>query len=307
MNHRQHALAGAASVTLCAAILNPHDALVSLLAGAGAGVVFRQRQRLVASALRGAVIGGAVGALVTPLAIAWWRLASHGTAGDGAALRNTTLAAVWAAGLVLPGVFGGLLPDIDAPGAYLARRLPFLRWGLLGLLSNPVAWWALGGRSDTPTPLPRRLTLGFRLWRWLWSALRGPAGAPAAARWGRGYTQARQWLDHREITHSLAFVGGTATLALIGGGIGALALTASRTSAWAALSHAAASAVGVPGATPLEASLIAIGGNVGALITGMLSHLLLDAMTISGVPLLLPWTDRRFWALPERLRMRTKT
>ena len=38
---------------------------------------------------------------------------------------------------------------------------------------------------------------------------------------------------------------------------------------------------------------------------GCLSHLLADALTVSGVPLLLPWSDRRFAIGPRMLRLRS--
>lgn len=79
-------------------------------------------------------------------------------------------------------VIGALIPDIDHPRAFLARRIPI--WFLLRpLLSNPITWWiASGGRLD-------RLRTGRK--------------------------KIRTLLSHRGITHSLLAAMATACVIFV--------------------------------------------------------------------------------------------
>lgn len=84
----------------------------------------------------------------------------------------------------------------------------------------------------------------------------------------------QRWTTHRGMTHSLIIA-----LYMIVGSISlSVLLTPSRTLWWGA-----------------------------AWSAGWLSHLAADALTLSGLKLLQPWSQRRFWLVPRPLRFRVGT
>jgi inner membrane protein len=84
----------------------------------------------------------------------------------------------------------------------------------------------------------------------------------------------QRWTTHRGMTHSLII----AVYMLVGAIAASILLTTSRTPWW-----------GI------------------AWSAGWLSHLLADSMTLSGLKLLQPWSQRRFWLVPQPLRFRVGT
>jgi membrane-bound metal-dependent hydrolase YbcI (DUF457 family) len=198
---------------------------------------------------------------------------------------------------------GSLAPDLDHHGAWLSRRVPVYRWILGWIGSNPVTWVMLG---------------------------RDHGG------WRKGRVRARRFLGHRQITHSLfgALAGSVAlplvTALLVAAGVWGLMVSddIARWGSGILTSAAWAQSWGAP----VGDSLWTVGHAAGALgdrlylqlgtfmggtallgwiplwwgvWLGWLSHLLGDAMTITGVPLFLPWSEDRVWVLPKALRLRT--
>lgn len=118
------------------------------------------------------------------------------------------------------------------------------------------------------------------------------AGAPALALLGAGvmvalstlpdYDHDLPLIDHRGSTHTLAFA------LVVGAVVGALG--------WAVGSTGAGSALGlVPRAlTDADPALVLGGFGLAVGTLGILAHLLADALTPSGVPLLWPLSGRRY-------------
>ena len=191
-------------------------------------------------------------------------------------------------GLVI--MIGALAPDLDLPQPYLSRRLlgplrivvVLLKWSI----SNPVTWLLFG---RMPARRPATGLVGAHLaWWWLTLPLR----------WMAKGRQRIVWIvRHRGFSHSLLGVGLAAwTLgAIVAVGTAALAPWLSATTLIPACCGASRTLPVVAFATEVA---LAFG-------VGCLSHLFADALTVSGVPLLLPWTDRRFAIGPRFLRLRS--
>lgn len=170
-------------------------------------------------------------------------------------------------GMVAAALLGGLAPDLDHHASFLSRRLWFVRAAMGLLLSNPLTWFLAGGGDN----LGKK-----RQWR-LW----------------RGRAKVRRMLGHRQITHTLVgLAAGTAFWAVAAWGLWLLAAR-----------HTPALAAWMGGSGGLRAWVWA---TTYGWALGWASHILLDAMTISGVPLFLPFSSQRVWALPPVLRVRSK-
>jgi membrane-bound metal-dependent hydrolase YbcI (DUF457 family) len=211
---------------------------------------------------------------------------------------------------VLAAMFGGLAPDLDAPGAYLSRRLGPLHWGMTALLSNPITWWCIG------YPMARhieatvsRRTPWFVEWP-TWPGLRWFFGdqraGRAVERLAVGRAVVNKLMGHRALSHTIVgWALACAAWALLWGGTVYCLQHYSPDSlaqVWRDDQHV----FGVPPATlrgavpPAAWPLLS---TTAGFAVGYVSHLLLDMTTVSGVPLFLPWTLRRCFLLPPALRI----
>lgn len=183
------------------------------------------------------------------------------------------------AAAALLALIGALTPDLDQAGSYLGRRTGPLPYLLRALVSNPLTW-ALAG--------------------WVFAGRCAKRVGPGAA-FSAGRKRMRQLARHRGLSHSLlgallatlavailSHFGVLAAQEHLPGLYGAAAFSTSVLPAWL---------------TPHEATAGIITAGFAA---GYLSHILLDMMTVSGVALLLPVSDRCFWALPKALRVTTR-
>lgn len=170
-------------------------------------------------------------------------------------------------GMVAAAMLGGLAPDLDHHASYLSRRLWPVRLALGLLMSNPLTWLVAGG--------------GDR------------AKGESAVRIFRGRARVKKMLGHRQITHALlGLLAGTALWVGISWGLWAIA------AAWA---PALTPWLGGGRADPTDWVM----GTTYGWALGWASHIVLDAMTVSGVPFLLPFTAKRMWVLPRLLRVRS--
>ena len=185
---------------------------------------------------------------------------------------------------------GALAPDLDIPQSYLSRHLlgP-LRWGVVLLkwcISNPLTWTLFG------FPQKRRPSWSFsragRAWWWL--------GLPFE--WLRNGRQRIGWIvRHRGFSHSLLGVG-LATLTLgVAVGFGTATLLPKLSGA--------PLFVGCCGPSRTLAVVTFAAQIALAFGLGCLSHLFADALTVSGIPLFLPWSARRVGIGPRSLRLRS--
>ena len=183
-----------------------------------------------------------------------------------------------ALGVVLLSALSALVPDIDHPHSTVSKRLRPLRVLYVVLLSNPLTWLLA-----SPT-LPRRPWLGGLM---------------------EGRRKVRGLIAHRSITHSLAgMVLCVGVWAAFLWGVGAL-VAGSR---GALLARDALPASGLP-FTPGILSGWSFAWLLGsaAFAAGYASHIVLDMTTRSGVPLLAPFGDRRYWILPRPIRWKTRS
>jgi inner membrane protein len=110
-----------------------------------------------------------------------------------------------------------------------------------------------------------------------------------------GRKRMRRLAGHRGLSHSLL------GLVLASGAFGGIWVWGE---AWLAVNYPALLGVLTAGLSEQMAG----GARLSATLTigfalGYASHILLDMMTVSGVALLLPRSDRRFWVLPRPLRV----
>jgi membrane-bound metal-dependent hydrolase YbcI (DUF457 family) len=185
---------------------------------------------------------------------------------------------------------GALAPDLDIPQSYLSRHLlgP-LRWGVVLLkwcISNPLTW-ALFGFAPTRRP-DWSVDGAGSAWWWIVFPFR----------WMANGRQRVVWIvRHRGFSHSFLGVG-LATLTL-GAAVWFGAAAATRTSPGAFF---LGTCCGVDRVRPITVFAVLIASAFGL---GCLSHLFADALTISGVPLFLPWSSRRVAIGPRELRLRS--
>jgi membrane-bound metal-dependent hydrolase YbcI (DUF457 family) len=189
-------------------------------------------------------------------------------------------------------MLGSLAPDLDAPGSWLPRRVlgPF-RYGLYLVrwsISNPLTWLLFG---RVPTRHPPPLNGPWRAVRWAWWAL----GLPFE-RMRTGRERVHWIVAHRGFSHSFCGVG-LATLTF------GIALTFGHQALRVQVgANALAGVAWVGGPFPSAAWAILMAVAFGI---GCLSHLAADGCTVSGVPLLLPWSDTRYGIGPKWARLRT--
>lgn len=163
--------------------------------------------------------------------------------------------------------FAALLPDIDHPRAALSRALPPLRWLYRISLSNPLIWGLVA-------LLTRR----------------GLRDARQAT---------RDMVGHRALTHSLPgaalFVGAWWGMVVLVLGLFESQLGSPEALLGFGLSARVFSFLSGVGALHL----------MGAFAAGYASHIALDMLTRSGVPLLMPFRRTRHRLLPRALTLRT--
>lgn len=201
------------------------------------------------------------------------------------ALTGTPLLGMIAVGMT--SWFSSLLPDIDHPRSFMGRRLWFVHWPFLMLVSNPVTWALFG-----ETPQVRRPERGA--WLWIYYVL-----FPFHWTWN-GRKRVSRLFDHRNLSHTLLILGIFSVLCPF---IFSELLFLFGPEVWESIggTYEWTSLDGRLSARS-EASLIL---SV-AFVAGYASHILLDMMTESGVPLLLPWTRTRYHILPDILRVRVR-
>lgn len=210
-----------------------------------------------------------------------------------------------------------LAPDWDHPASLLSRRVPIGHWLWRRVMTGPLVWlvvapWARSSRECQrrarahPSALERALRH---------RAARRLLGAGRSERLAGTLGAGRAWADragaHRGLSHTLAAVAVSSTLV-------ALAVAS-----LPALAHAAGAALGpwvaqaAAGHPPLTQAVTRWGRLAYAMphgvpawlaaawALGYVTHILGDMVTVQGVRLLAPWSDRRFWMLPHGWRLRT--
>lgn len=217
-------------------------------------------------------------------------------------VEGPTLVAVVGAALL-----GSLAPDIDHARSYISQRIgPLYHVFFYPVFSNPLVWWWVGKKKVTPRRVTeqRKFPLLFKFF--FYNPLyRLTFGKERALRWATvlelGRKRMQEILGHRAITHSLA---GTVIATLVAGGLfyGLHQLLISYSPNVGEYLYYGMGVL--PAWWPLELPLITV-LTVGFLL-GYVSHILLDMMTVSGVPLLTPLSKRKFWVLPQWMRVKTR-
>lgn len=204
-------------------------------------------------------------------------------------------------------LLGSLAPDIDHARSYISQRVgPLYHVFLYPLFSNPLVWWFVGQQQLTP----RRVTTN-RKFHWFFRLFfynplhKTLLGEKRALRWATilelGRKRMKEILGHRAITHSIA---GTLVATALAGGLflGGQVLLNMHAPDVAEYLHYGM--LGMPTWWPLDFPLVSV-LTVGFLF-GYISHILLDMMTVSGVPLLTPVSKKKFWVLPSWMRVKTR-
>jgi membrane-bound metal-dependent hydrolase YbcI (DUF457 family) len=247
--------------------------------------------------------------------------------------------------MALAALIGGWAPDLDAPGAYMSRKV----WPLPALirlaLDNPLTWalaaWRQGLPADRPEPARRSapgawfysrllvrmwmgreraqeayracnghrrpVPLSLRLyWNPLTRGLLGREGALGLYHFMRvGRSRIRTLVAHRGISHTWVACLSSALLFALG----ALALSPTLLTLWARWDQAVG---GARGASQVGGALGALQAPVAlaallclAYVAGYLSHILLDSGSVMGTRPHWPFSEKSFWILPAKLRYRT--
>lgn len=200
-------------------------------------------------------------------------------------------------------VVGSLSPDLDQPGAFLSRRTGPLPYLLRLLFSNPLTWYVTGlfrpARGRRKAPWYVRSFEGGLMRRMLGAVIAGWAVRQGMAL-HLGRRHVRRLAGHRGLSHSiLGLVLAMVIFAAFLYGVAWLAAGRALEQYAAVLGYLSP---GTVAHTPPHALILLLTGAFGL---GYLVHILQDMMTVSGVPLLLPRSERRFWILPRSLRLTT--
>lgn len=189
-------------------------------------------------------------------------------------------------------MIGALAPDWDHGSSWISRCVPVVHLLYRWIGSNPLTWALAAPRGIYPRHRPLNVD-------WLWKSVDnflgrkiwGDREAEARAyRWCKGRKKIRSMLGHRKAMHS--WLGALWSIMFWwGGSVMLITFLATSREAWAYLAVD----------RWRHAGILAAGFGIGYVI-----HLASDMLTIQGIPLWWPLSQKRVWLVGQRFRIRSE-